>query len=165
MTTLPDPIPGLVIRYAYLWRDEALRRREEGTKYRSAMVVLVATEDGGYGTTHHCYRKRVANKEYPMVGADFGRSQARPQREEAIKYYDFRYNIRLKAPIGIIDWTTNSTHGFARAVSCSEIPMLTLMTTANSTPFFSMLAKLPVRNYALYKIHMRSHQVTPTKTN
>ena len=73
MTTLPDPIPGLVIRYAYLWRDEALRRREEGTKYRSAMVVLVATEDGGYGTTHHCYRKRVANKEYPMVGADFGK--------------------------------------------------------------------------------------------
>ena len=51
MTTLPDPIPGLVIRYAYLWRDEALRRREEGTKYRPAVVVLAATEDGGNGTS------------------------------------------------------------------------------------------------------------------
>ena len=43
MIRLPDPIPGLVIRYAYLWRDKALRRREEGTKYRPAVVVLVAT--------------------------------------------------------------------------------------------------------------------------
>ena len=51
MTSLPDPIPGLVIRYAYLWRDEALRRREEGTKHRPAVVVLAATEEGDNGTT------------------------------------------------------------------------------------------------------------------
>ena len=51
MIRLPDPIPGLVIRYAYLWRDEALRRREEGTKYRPAVVVLVASQDGDNGTT------------------------------------------------------------------------------------------------------------------
>lgn len=51
MTPLPDPIPGLVIRYAYLWRDEALRRREEGTKYRPAVIVLAATDDGENGTT------------------------------------------------------------------------------------------------------------------
>jgi PemK-like, MazF-like toxin of type II toxin-antitoxin system len=41
----PEPQPGLVIRYAYLWRSEAVREREEGGKYRPCAVVL-ATKRG-----------------------------------------------------------------------------------------------------------------------
>lgn len=37
---LPAPVPGLVVRYAYLWRDEALRGQEEGTKDRPCVVIL-----------------------------------------------------------------------------------------------------------------------------
>ena len=45
--SLPDPTPGLVIGYAYLWRDEALRGLEEGRKDRPCVIVLsVQTENG-----------------------------------------------------------------------------------------------------------------------
>ncbi len=37
---LPDPAPGLVVRYGYLWRDEARRGQEEGRKDRPCVVVL-----------------------------------------------------------------------------------------------------------------------------
>ena len=40
---LPEPQPGLVIRYAYLWADEHERGREEASKDRPC-VVVVATE-------------------------------------------------------------------------------------------------------------------------
>ena len=44
---LPDPAPGLVIGYAYLWRDEALRGLEEGRKDRPCVIILaVETRDG-----------------------------------------------------------------------------------------------------------------------
>jgi mRNA-degrading endonuclease toxin of MazEF toxin-antitoxin module len=42
----PDPQPGLVIRYAYLWRSEAARGREEGAKDRPCAVVLTTRRDG-----------------------------------------------------------------------------------------------------------------------
>jgi hypothetical protein len=43
----PRPIPGLVIRYAYLWRSDYLRGQEEGVKDRPCAVVLMTeTEDG-----------------------------------------------------------------------------------------------------------------------
>ena len=35
-----EPCPGLVVRYAYLWRHEAARGREEGSKDRPCVVVL-----------------------------------------------------------------------------------------------------------------------------
>lgn len=45
--TLPIPYPGLVIRYAYLWRREADQGREEGLKDRPcAIVMAVADADG-----------------------------------------------------------------------------------------------------------------------
>lgn len=47
---LPEPVPGLVIRHAYLWRDEARRGREEGSKDRPCAVVLALQREGG-GTT------------------------------------------------------------------------------------------------------------------
>jgi hypothetical protein len=44
---LPDPAPGLVIGYAYLWRDEAARGLEEGRKDRPCVIVLsVQTVEG-----------------------------------------------------------------------------------------------------------------------
>ena len=41
---IPEPKVGLVICYAYLWRDEARRGLEEGRKDRPC-VVVVARED------------------------------------------------------------------------------------------------------------------------
>ena len=43
---LPEPRPGLVIRYAYLWRSEHARGREEGAKDRPCAVVLATTREG-----------------------------------------------------------------------------------------------------------------------
>jgi hypothetical protein len=44
---LPKPVPGLVIRYSYLWRSEHLQGREEGVKDRPCAIVLVVTDDNG----------------------------------------------------------------------------------------------------------------------
>jgi hypothetical protein len=44
---LPAPVPGLVIGYAYLWRDEARRGVEEGRKDRPAVIVLAVQEKLG----------------------------------------------------------------------------------------------------------------------
>ena len=51
MARIPDPQPGLVIRYAYLWQRDATQGRDEGTKYRPAVVVLAVESDGEYGKT------------------------------------------------------------------------------------------------------------------
>jgi hypothetical protein len=42
---LPTPAAGLVIRYAFLWRDEAARGHEEGAKDRPCAVILVTEDD------------------------------------------------------------------------------------------------------------------------
>jgi hypothetical protein len=41
------PQPGLVIRYAYLWRREARAGQEEGTKDRPCAVVLAHKDEEG----------------------------------------------------------------------------------------------------------------------
>ena len=43
---LPDPVPGLVIRYSYLWKEYG-RGQEEGVKDRPCAVILVSVDDGG----------------------------------------------------------------------------------------------------------------------
>ena len=43
----PDPVPGLVIRYAYLWRREADLGREEGVKDRPCAIVAAVQEEAG----------------------------------------------------------------------------------------------------------------------
>ncbi len=43
----PTPVPGLVIRYSYLWRAEHQRGQEEGVKDRPCAVILVTTDDEG----------------------------------------------------------------------------------------------------------------------
>lgn len=42
----PEPRPGLVIRYAYLWEREARAGQEEGIKHRPCAVVLVLLRQG-----------------------------------------------------------------------------------------------------------------------
>jgi hypothetical protein len=44
----PDPTPGLVVRYDFLWKDEAKRGWQEGAKERPCAVVLSyqRTKDG-----------------------------------------------------------------------------------------------------------------------
>lgn len=45
--SLPRPEPGLVIRYAYLWRREAEQGEEAGRKQRPcAIIVATAQRDG-----------------------------------------------------------------------------------------------------------------------
>jgi hypothetical protein len=48
--TLPDPEPGLVINYAYLWHYEYEAGQEEGRKDRPSVIVL-CTEQPESGTT------------------------------------------------------------------------------------------------------------------
>jgi len=43
----PEPVPGLVIRYSYLWWREYERGQEEGTKDRPCAVVLAVTNAQG----------------------------------------------------------------------------------------------------------------------
>lgn len=45
--TWPTPVPGLVIRYSYLWQSEATAGREEGVKDRPCAIVLVVHQDEG----------------------------------------------------------------------------------------------------------------------
>lgn len=48
MTSIPDPVPGLVIRYSYLWLEDHKRGREEGSKDRPCVVVLAIRRAGGH---------------------------------------------------------------------------------------------------------------------
>lgn len=45
--TLPLPQPGQVIRYAYLWWNEARTGREDGTKDRPCSIVLTRVTTAG----------------------------------------------------------------------------------------------------------------------
>jgi hypothetical protein len=46
----PQPVPGLVIRYSYLWQKEHVQGREEGVKDRPCAIVLIANTEGGRQT-------------------------------------------------------------------------------------------------------------------
>jgi hypothetical protein len=41
----PEPVPGLVIRYSYLWMEEHKRGQEEGVKDRPCAVILVSVNE------------------------------------------------------------------------------------------------------------------------
>lgn len=45
--SFPDPVPGLVIRYGFLWRSEHERGLEEGAKDRPCAVLLSVADDAG----------------------------------------------------------------------------------------------------------------------
>jgi hypothetical protein len=71
--TLPEPVPGLVIRYSYLWRSEHLQGREEGVKDRPCAIILAVTDDEGHRVvtvlpiTHSPPDRRVASIEIPFA--------------------------------------------------------------------------------------------------
>ena len=44
---IPTPVPGLVIRYAYLWADEHEAGRDEGVKDRPVAIVLATVNHDG----------------------------------------------------------------------------------------------------------------------
>lgn len=48
---VPDPEPGLVISYAYLWHDEHLAGQEEGRKDRPGVIVLAVERGSDDATT------------------------------------------------------------------------------------------------------------------
>jgi hypothetical protein len=43
----PVPIAGMVVRYAYLWRDEHQRGQEEGVKDRPCAILLAVQNEAG----------------------------------------------------------------------------------------------------------------------
>lgn len=45
--SLPDPVPGLVIHYSYLWFEQQQRGQEEGTKDRPCVIVLSVRRKNG----------------------------------------------------------------------------------------------------------------------
>jgi PemK-like, MazF-like toxin of type II toxin-antitoxin system len=45
--SFPEPVPGLVIRYSYLWHSEHVRGRDEGSKDRPCVIVLATAAAGG----------------------------------------------------------------------------------------------------------------------
>ena len=68
----PDPEPGLVIRYDYLWRDEQKRGRIEGAKDRPCAIIIASkTDDLGHFTvilapiTHSAPQQSTAAIEIP----------------------------------------------------------------------------------------------------
>jgi len=48
---IPNPEPGLVISYGYLWHDEHRTGREEGHKDRPSVIVLAVERDTDDGAT------------------------------------------------------------------------------------------------------------------
>lgn len=44
---LPDPVPGLVISYVFLWRHQRDGGEEEGRKARPCAVVMTMTDEDG----------------------------------------------------------------------------------------------------------------------
>lgn len=54
MSEFPKPHPGLVIRYAYLWLEDANRGRIEGQKHRPCAIVVAVqrgTEEAEFVVT------------------------------------------------------------------------------------------------------------------
>jgi hypothetical protein len=45
--SLPEPQPGLVFRYSYLWHNENMTGQEEGIRDRPCTVIMVAAHEGG----------------------------------------------------------------------------------------------------------------------
>jgi PemK-like, MazF-like toxin of type II toxin-antitoxin system len=46
----PPPVPGLVIRYSYLWLSEHMKGQEEGVKERPCAIVLIVKTEGSRET-------------------------------------------------------------------------------------------------------------------
>lgn len=71
--SLPEPQPGLVIGFSYLWHREHLSGREEGVKDRPCAIVLVRRQEDGEMVvtvaplTHSVPRDPATGIEVPMA--------------------------------------------------------------------------------------------------
>lgn len=70
----PAPVPGLVIRYSYLWHSEFIAGREEGIKDRPcAIIATLRTDADGEArvlvlpVTHSTPARGVASIEIPAL--------------------------------------------------------------------------------------------------
>jgi hypothetical protein len=75
---LPEPVPGLVVRYRYLWHDEAEVGRDEGRKDRPCAVVIALKDRLG--------RKQVVVA--PIT-------HSKPSKDPFAIHLDRRIKIRL----------------------------------------------------------------------
>jgi hypothetical protein len=66
---LPEPVPGLVIRYSYLWAEEHRRGQEEGVKDRPCAIVLMTADAQGeqWVTVLPVTHTPPANREFSVV--------------------------------------------------------------------------------------------------
>jgi hypothetical protein len=83
---IPAPVPGLVIRYSYLWHSEFLAGREEGIKDRPCAIIATVRIDADgearvlvLPVTHSAPAQGVAAIEIPatlkrVLGLDTDRS-------------------------------------------------------------------------------------------
>ena len=70
--SLPKPLPGLVIRYSYLWVDDAADGREEGDKERPAAIVMAVDRpaSGSTGRTETRVYVLAITHSAPAAGAE-----------------------------------------------------------------------------------------------
>jgi hypothetical protein len=83
--SLPEPVPGLIIPYSFLWSSEAQRGQEEGAKYRPCAIAIANLMVDGrklvrvLPITHRAPRNPDAAIEIPLqtkrrLGLDHERS-------------------------------------------------------------------------------------------
>jgi hypothetical protein len=67
---LPEPIPGLIIRYGYLWHSEHIRGREEGQKDRPCAIVAAIRSDATGSTRVLVLPVTHTVPEYPELAVE-----------------------------------------------------------------------------------------------
>ena len=59
---IPNPEPGLVISYAYLWHREHEAGREEGRKDRPSVIVLAIEREADMPQSSRCSRSPIVRR-------------------------------------------------------------------------------------------------------
>jgi len=57
---IPNPEPGLVVSYAYLWHREKRAGQDEGRKDRPSVIVLAVERESNGAITVTVLRSRIA---------------------------------------------------------------------------------------------------------
>lgn len=96
--SLPEPEPGLVISYAYLWRHEHNKGQDEGRKDRPALIVL-SVENAKSGNT----RVTVAAITHTPPHKDSTALELPPKVKQHLKLDDERSWIVLDE-VNQFDW-------------------------------------------------------------
>ena len=82
---IPNPEPGLLISYAYLWHHEHQAGREEGQKDRPSVIVLAVEREAHGATivtvlpiTHSGPMDPASAVDIPVTGQAASRARRRP---------------------------------------------------------------------------------------